>query len=220
MTSFRSTRRSRATAIGGLLAGACAGGALLALIWVAVRRPTPGVDRRAFDLLATTRGSLLARAVKLLADLGPPLAALFVLLLLAVLAIRRRWLDAAVIVVGYPLVAVADHIAKAADARPRPPGSLIVAGGYSFPSAEAALSVGLLVIAIVIARLIGHPAGRVLIWAAGLLIVLIGALLISVRVHYLTDVLAGWALGAAGFALAGAGALALDELRDRRLSRS
>lgn len=208
-------RGSRSVGIPGLLATAAAGGALFASMWAAISHAPLEVDRRAFDLLATTRGSALARGVELLALVGPPFAGLFVLLLLVLLAARRRWLVAEVIVAGYPLVAIAVHVAKSTEARPRPRHSLIEAGGYSFPSAQAALSIGLLAIAVAIAGMVGRRAGMVVIAAAGLLIALIGALMVAVRVHYLTDVLAGWGLGIAVFALTVAAAIALDAPRDR-----
>jgi undecaprenyl-diphosphatase len=85
-----------------------------------------------------------------------------------------------------------------------------VATGYSFPSAEAALSIGLVAIALALAGIAGPRTGRAALAAAALLILSLGALLISVRVHYLTDVLAGWALGTIVFALFGAVVLALD----------
>jgi undecaprenyl-diphosphatase len=203
------SRRSPAAAIGALVAAACAGGGLLAVIWSVGSGPPTRADRRAFAILGTTPGSPVARTVKLLAAAGPALAILFVAGLVVLLAIRRRWSVAAVIVVGYPLAAVADHIAKAVDARPRPPGMLIAAAGYSFPSAEAALSIGLLPIGLAVAGLIGRRAGTLTIGVALLLIPTIGALMIAVRVHYLTDVLAGWGLGTVAFALSGAAALAI-----------
>jgi len=180
-----------------------------------VGHPALDLDRRAFGLLETTRGSFVARSVKLLAELGPPLAVLFVVALLVILGMRRRWAAGSVLAAGYPLVVVVVHLAKAADTRPRPSGLLIRAGGYSFPSAQAALSIGLLAIAVAITSMAGRRAGRVVIGVAVLLIPLIGALLISVRVHYLTDVLAGWGLGAAVFALLGAASLAIGAARDR-----
>lgn len=202
-----------ASAIAGLGAlAAVAGGLLAAAVDVVPDSPTR-LDLRAFDLLATTPGSVVARLVKLLAAVGPPVAALLLLGLLAVLARRCRWADVLVIVVGYPAVLLADHLAKAAVARPRPTHTLIMAGGYSFPSAEAALSTGLVVVAVGLAGLLGRRVAAPAITAAILLIGIVGGLLISVRVHYVTDVLAGWALGTLVFAATAAAALALRGAR-------
>jgi membrane-associated phospholipid phosphatase len=207
------SRRSDVAAISGLLAAATGGGALVAWISVIVTRLATPADGRAFTLLETTRGSPLARGVKVLAAVGPPLAVLFVIGLVLTLAARRRWRVAAVIVVGYPLAALADHVAKAIAVRPRPPSMLIAAAGYSFPSAEAALSIGLVPIALAIAGLVGRRTGIAVIGVALLLIPAIGALMIAVRVHYLTDVIAGWGLGTVVFALTAAGALAIESRR-------
>jgi hypothetical protein len=204
------SHRSRSAAILGLVALAAAGGGLLAWTAAVVPHPATTADRRAFTLLATTPGSPLARAVKLLAGIGPPLAVLFVIGLIALLARQRRWRLAAVIVAGYPLTALADHVAKALAVRPRPPGMLIAASGYSFPSAEAALSIGLIPIGIAVAGLIGRrSATLVAVGLALLMLPAIGALMIAVRVHYLTDVIAGWGLGTAVFALTAAAALVI-----------
>jgi membrane-associated phospholipid phosphatase len=202
-------------AVVGLVALAAVAGGAFAVAVAVVPTPPTRLDSRAFDLLATTRGSSLARGVKLLAEVGPPLAALFVFGLVLGLALARRWDTAGMIVVGFPLVAIADRLAKTAVVRPRPAGMLIAAGGYSFPSAEAALSIGLLPIALAITGLIGRRrAGTAGAGAALLMIPVIGVLMISVRVHYATDVLAGWALGVAVFALTGAGLLLLGSRRN------
>jgi membrane-associated phospholipid phosphatase len=201
---------TRSPAAFALFVGAAVAGGLFALTVAVVPKMPTRLDVRAFDLLATTPGSVVARAVKLLAAVGPATAALGLVGTVAALVRRRRWTDAVVIVVGYPAVLVADHLAKAAVARPRPSGMLIVAGGFSFPSAEAALSVGLVVIAVALAGILGRRAAPAAIAAAILLIGLVGGLLVAVRVHYVTDVLAGWALGALVFAATAAVAVALS----------
>jgi len=117
---------------------------------------------------------------------------------------------------GYLLVALLAHLGKAAEQRPRPAGALIDAGGYSFPSTESALAVGLIAIAVVAAGPTKHRARRIgVIAAAGLLTGVIGTLLVSIRVHYLTDVLAGWAMGATVFAACGLTALAIESRQER-----
>ncbi len=194
------------------LAGVClAGGALFGGMWTLVGDGPTGLDRGAFAALATERGSFLAQAAKPLATIGPLLTGALVLALIAFLARRRRWLAAAGIVGGYLLVALAASLTKAADQRPRPAGALIDAGGYSFPSTESALAIGLIAMAIVATDLTDR-AGRIeVIVIAGLLAGAIGTLLVSIRVHYLTDVLAGWAMGTVIFAACGLLALAIDQ---------
>ncbi len=194
------------------LAGVClAGAGGFGWMWTLVGDGATGLDRQAFTAVATEHGSLLARAAEPLATIGPLLTGALVLGLIACLARRRRWLAVTGIVGGYLLVALAAHLVKAAEQRPRPAGALIDAGGYSFPSTESALAVGLIAMAVVAAGPTKHRALRLgVIGAAGLLAGVIGTVLVSIRVHYVTDVLAGWAMGATVFAACGLGALTLE----------
>jgi len=162
------------------LAGVClAGGALFGGMWTLVGDGPTGLDRGAFAALATERGSFLAQAAKPLATIGPLLTGALVLALIAFLARRRRWLAAAGIIGGYLLVALAASLTKAAEQRPRPAGALIDAGGYSFPSTESALAIGLIAMAIVATDLTDHRPGRIeVIVIAGLLAGAIGTLLV------------------------------------------
>lgn len=199
------------------LAGVClAGGALFGWMWTLVGDGATDLDRQAFAAVATHRGSFLARAAEQLATIGPLLTGALVVVVIAWLARRRRWLAATGIVGGYLLVALAAHLVKAAEQRPRPAGAIIYAGGYSFPSTESALAVGLIAMAVVGASLTKHRARRLgVIGAAGLLTGVIGTVLVSIRVHYLTDVLAGWAMGATVFAACGLGALTIESHHGR-----
>src|SRR5215475_200151 len=82
-------------------------------------------------------------------------------------------------------------------ARPILPDPVAHATGSSFPSLHsmnAALGVGVLVLAVLPALGVGWRAG---LWAVGLLIVLTtGYARIALGVHWVSDVLAGWTLGA------------------------
>jgi undecaprenyl-diphosphatase len=107
--------------------------------------------------------------------------------------------------------------------RPRPDlPHLVPAGGYSFPSGHALATAALFFsLALVSCRHIGSPAnacrgrgrpgspalqvrgnhqgnrsGRVLVWAAAvLLVLLVGISRVYLGVHYPSDVVAGWAVG-------------------------
>jgi undecaprenyl-diphosphatase len=193
---------SRAIARPRVLAGAlAAGGALLVATWALVDRGSAGLDRAAFDALATDRGSALARVVNVLSTIGPALLAALVLLVAADL-VRRRRADLAAVVVGGSLATfLAVHVAKDAQQRPRPQGELVHAGGFSFPSTDAALSIAVLAVAVAIHRAAGgNDARRRLLPIAIAVILLIGVMLVTIRVHYVTDVVAGWGLGLAVFA--------------------
>lgn len=189
-----------------------AGAALLALMWWLVGRTATGADREAFTVLASSRGSLLVHLIRALSVVGPALLLVLSLAVAAGLVRAGRRPEAAVIVVGGLATLLAAHLAKAIVQRPRPHGGLIFAGGTSFPSTDAALSVLVVVLALALegGALRGANGGRLL--GAGVLVALLtGLLLIVIRVHYLTDVLAGWGLGTVVFAACGLCALAYCE---------
>lgn len=194
------------------------GGALFGGMWLLVpRHGALSVDREAFAVLSLNRGAWLAGSASSLSTVTSAVFAALTIGVIALLIARRRWLDAAVIIVGYLFVDLADNAAKAAAQRPRPSRELIHATGFSFPSSHAALSVGIIAIAVAIARLTQQRSRRVGVLAVGCAAVaVIGAALVSVRVHYFSDVVAGWGLGAAVFAVCGLGALAINAtLRER-----
>ncbi len=196
-----------------------AGGALLALMWSLAGDAGTAADREAFALLATTHHSLPLHLVVGLSRVGPVLLALSALAVAGWLVRKRRLSEAAVIVLGSLATLLAADIGKAIAARPRPHGALIYASGTSFPSTDAALSVLVVVLALALegGTVRGVRQGR-LVAGAVLVSALTGILLIVLRVHYLTDVLAGWGLGAAVFAACGLVAVAAGA-RSRRPAR-
>jgi undecaprenyl-diphosphatase len=88
---------------------------------------------------------------------------------------------------------------KAVTARPRPPAGLALTGyaGYAFPSghaSQAAAVYGMLAVILVT----GMPRGRrrTAVWAgAAGIVTVVGITRCYLAAHWLTDVLAGWALG-------------------------
>lgn len=184
-------------AIGSLLA---AGLVLGAMFWVVGDHHFAGVDRRAFALLAADPHGVLARNATAVAVIAPMLVAVVVIAGAALLIRRRAWLDLGVLGGGFLLCVVAARYAKLVERRPRPSGALLHAGGYSFPSTDAALAVGLLAVAIAVARQSPVRTQRAAAIADGCLSPLAaGLLLVALRAHYLSDVIAGWALGVAAF---------------------
>ncbi len=98
--------------------------------------------------------------------------------------------------------------------RPRPAGSYVDTDGMAFPSAHAAYSVAWIACAVVLVRTGGSWAGRTAaVTAAVILAALIGLSRIYLRAHYLSDVEAGWGLGATVFALLGIVALVVGRVR-------
>jgi undecaprenyl-diphosphatase len=128
------------------------------------------------------------------------------IVVLGCLLILRRW-RLAIAVCGTQLISVTliDH-AKLLFERPRPPfnGFFVREGGYSFPSGHALGSmVAYGMLAYLWMTLVSSPRVRrcgVLVLC--ILIVLVGGSRPILGVHYLTDVLGGFALGAAWLLLA------------------
>jgi membrane-associated phospholipid phosphatase len=127
----------------------------------------------------------------------------------AILLLRRRRSYAAVFVIAVAsLGAGLSTVLKVLLARPRPflHDRLALASGTSFPSGHAmnATICYLLVInTLLFSGLVSHRRRRYA-WSAvlGLLPVLIGSSRVALNVHYVSDVLGGWTLGAGWMALA------------------
>lgn len=131
------------------------------------------------------------------------------------LAMRRRFGYALALVAGGALTYVAVNLAKVAERRPRPADMLVEVSGYSFPSGHAAYSIAWVALALVTARMFPRAAQRVPIVLVGVLLAVgIGLTRVYLNVHYLSDVLAGWALGGAVFSVCGLVALAVAFVRN------
>jgi len=177
--------------------------------------PTPG-DVTAFDVAGELRTGWLVDVAEAVTRLGSldavlPLAALCA----ALLAWRRRWAELGVLVVGFGIVFAGVHELKAEVGRPRPEGGLVDTAGSSFPSGHAAYSTFYVWLAVtIVMRLRAGMARGALVVAAGIaLTALVGLSRVYLDVHYLSDVNAGWALGAAAFSLCAAAALVIATIR-------
>ena len=177
--------------------------------------PTPG-DRTAFDLAGHLRTAWVTDAAKIITALGSaavnlPLAALAALLLAA----RRRWAEAAVLVAAVAIIYIGVAELKDATARPRPSHPLTGVEGYGFPSGHAAHAVIFPWLALTITvRLRPGMAGSTALLVLGIAVAaLVGLSRVYLRVHYVSDVNAGWALGVAAFAACGAVAMIVTHLR-------
>jgi membrane protein DedA with SNARE-associated domain/membrane-associated phospholipid phosphatase len=177
--------------------------------------PTPG-DMTAMDVVEHLRVAWLTDLSKVVTFLGSgifiwALTALCAALLLA----RRRWAEVGVLLVGMTLITIGFHEIKAAVDRPRPDEALVAASGSSFPSGHAAHSVLYVWLAVtIVLRLRPGMARGAAVVAGGIaLTVLVGLSRVYLNVHYLSDVNAGWALGAASFSLCAAVALVISQVR-------
>jgi undecaprenyl-diphosphatase len=131
----------------------------------------------------------------------------------AYLLSRRRAAEAVALSAGLAITQITTQIIKGAVDRPRPGDGLVGADGFAYPSGHASIAVTYLAIAVILSRTV-PAAWRVgLVVAGTVLAVAIGLSRAYLRVHYLTDVVGGWAVGLAAFSLCGAVALVVDYLR-------
>ncbi len=172
-------------------------------------------DRTGFDLADDLRASALTSVAKVVTALGTSLATGLVVLAAAVfLAHRRRWLELVPLAVGAVLTFVAWNLVKEWEARPRPADGLVDAGGFAFPSGHAANSVAYVAVAVALAHCVPRLAGRAgIVVAAIVLAAAIGLSRVYLHVHYMSDVLGGWGLGAALFSVCGCTALLVAAVR-------
>jgi membrane protein DedA with SNARE-associated domain/membrane-associated phospholipid phosphatase len=177
---------------------------LVAYIVVVGREPgpTPG-DETAFEVVEHLHSGFLLAISKVITWLG---SGAFTWALTAVcaaaLGARSRWTEFWVLIAGMTIVQIGFHEIKVAVDRPRPPGlAEVSAHGSSFPSGHAAHSVLYVWLAVtIVLRLRPGMARATAVVATGIaLTVLVGLSRVYLGVHYLSDVSAGWALGAAAF---------------------
>jgi undecaprenyl-diphosphatase len=126
---------------------------------------------------------------------------LVVLLVAGLFASLRHWRDAAVLV-GASLggVAISQGL-KAVFGRERPPEAFRIVEAYnpSFPSGHAMLSaVVFLTLGVLAARFASRRRVKVFVLSAAIVLtLLVGISRVFLGVHWATDVLAGWCVGAA-----------------------
>lgn len=181
-----------------------------------------GADPAAIDFAHDIQTGWLTSIAKAITALGSgyvvyPIAAIGAV----VLAMRGRFAEAAVVVFGCVLIAVSVPVVKELTERPRPTGSLIsLPPNEAYPSGHAAQATTYITLAILFARELNPrlhvraiTAGTALALAAVVLATAIGLSRVYLGVHYLSDVIGGWALGVAAFSLCGVIALVVTHLR-------
>lgn len=178
--------------------------------------PTPG-DQTAFDVAGDLRSGWFTDVNEAVTKLGSAAATLAVALVAAAwLAFGRRWPELAVLVTGVALVHLAVPILKDALDRPRPPDGLVEAFGDSWPSGHAAYAIIYPWLALTAATRVRSRLthGTALIIAGVVLAAAIGLSRVYLRVHFLSDVNAGAALGVSLFAACAAVALVVVHFRN------
>jgi membrane-associated phospholipid phosphatase len=160
-------------------------------------------DTQAFDraVLVYLRSNLaspqLDSAMLVLTDLGGVLAITVITAAMVAFMWRKRMFSrAAVLLLSMGGIAAAVTMLKLIIARERPSdvGSIISEASFSFPSGHSMGSMGL---AVAVVLLLWPTRWRVpVLIAAALYVLTIGFSRLYLGVHYPTDVLAGWLLGA------------------------
>lgn len=132
---------------------------------------------------------------------------------------RRRQTDALFVALAFLGAQVLSTGMKLGFRRERPffPDPLATESTFSFPSGHSLVSLAVYgSIALLLARQVQRPAWRALVFAGTAVLVLaIGFSRLYLGVHFLSDVLAGWAAGSAWLALL----YVVLELRSRYISR-
>jgi membrane protein DedA with SNARE-associated domain/membrane-associated phospholipid phosphatase len=175
----------------------------------------PRIDREAGILASKLAIDPLVEIAKVVTELGSLPVVLALTLATAVWALtRRRWIDAAALVVGLGLVVLLVHVSKAAYGRTRPTGGLVEVDLDAYPSGHTAYAVALVACATVLVRGGSGWAVRfALVTVAVALVALVGVTRVYLRAHYLTDVIGGAALGVAVWAFVGTLAVVAGHVR-------
>ena len=179
-------------------------------------------DQVAFDLADRLYSPRVADVVEWVTALGSfAVCAPLVLAVAAWAAVKRRFLDAAVLIAAFLLTWIAVDIAKEAFGRPRPPGALVDTDGLAYPSGHTANAVAWVACAVVLVRGgSGFAARFAIVTAAVILAAVIGLTRVYLRAHYLSDVEGGWGLAAAIYGALGLVAIAVGHLRQNGTPRA
>jgi undecaprenyl-diphosphatase len=203
------------------------GGALAAWAFAGLTQDVVGHDEmalfdpRAEQWVVAVRTAWLTGAMRSVTWLGSTAVIVPTLALVAALLVIRRRDRRSAILLGAAVAGAVGlyNIVKVAVERPRPPSALWIGdySGAAFPSGHATQAVafyGMLAIVLSAKRSLGV---RVIVWmGAAVITLLVGASRFYLGAHWLTDVLAGYALGAAWIAfLTAAGLLAMGQGRRR-----
>ncbi len=156
-------------------------------------------------------------ATRGLMDAGQP-AATYVLAGLAALvfawACRAWWAVAAAMVSSFVATGLAEWL-KEVIGRPRPPAdlALVPTDGAAFPSSIAALTAGAAVPLVLWGLRRADRVGRLVAGVLTIGTLAVGVSMTYLGAHWVTDVLAGWALGAG---VGGAASWSSERLANRR----
>lgn len=189
---------------------------LLLLILVAIpetREAVQTVDDALFDLVVWAEWAPAVFLAKVLNVIGSAWVTVpFRIAFAAWLAARRRWEALTfwvfVSLLSEPMIGYLKGLYE----RPRPPNALVETTGFSFPSGHAIVG-AVIAVSLVIVLVPAGPARRNLEMAAVAAALVMALSRVYLRAHWLTDVAAGAALGAA---IAIGAAAIMHRIDDRR----
>jgi membrane protein DedA with SNARE-associated domain/membrane-associated phospholipid phosphatase len=190
--------------------------------YLVVEPGVPRIDRTAADVAERITRQALVDVAKVVTALGAlPVVAAAALATAAWELRRRRWIESAMLVLGVALSYVAVHVAKAAYDRDRPEGGLIDADLSAYPSGHTAYAVTFVACATLLVRAgTGWAVRFAAVTVAVAIVVVVGLTRVYLRVHHLTDVIGGAAMGVALWALLGAIALVAWHVRHNGRARA
>jgi membrane protein DedA with SNARE-associated domain/membrane-associated phospholipid phosphatase len=176
----------------------------------------PVGDTGALDLVTRLDAQPFVDIARVVTELGSlPVAIVLVVGVGALLAWRRQFAEALVLVAGLVITYAGVHLIKAALDRPRPPRPLVETDLSAFPSDHAAYAMTWIAVAVAISRALPGLASRFTFVLAGVIVAaVVGLTGVYLRAQWLSDVTGGWGLAAAAFALCGLVALVVAHVRD------
>jgi membrane-associated phospholipid phosphatase len=161
-----------------------------------------GLDEAVFEWFVEHREPWLTTVMQVVTNLGG--SALLIPLVIALGAWYRRrhgtWRPLAVLSAGYIGAWLLSNGIKALTDRARPPAVLAI-GHYdspAFPSGHATHAAAVwIIVGIVVTSHTARRRLRIATWlAVGSIVVLVGITRLYLAAHWLTDVVAGWTIGA------------------------
>lgn len=161
-------------------------------------------DRPVLRFLAAHREPWLVTTMQVISDVGSPVGVGIMAAVVGVTVawVRRSWLPLLVAGFGTAGIGMINLTVKGLVSRGRPPVDIAVLGedGYSFPSGH---TIGTTVVWLLSAWMVnrwvirGHTS-RDLLWVGTVIVIIaVGISRVYLGVHFPSDVMAGWTLGAA-----------------------
>jgi undecaprenyl-diphosphatase len=173
---------------------------------------------RLADRLNFDAGVTAAKAISAMGSLTA--AILLVVVAGAVLVWRRERASALVLVTGLLLTWAGVHITKTAVDRPRPARSLIEVDDPSYPSGHAAYAVTWVAVAVALSRALPNVASRfAFVVVAVVIAAAVGLSRVYLRAHYISDVVGGWSMASAIYALCAVTMLVIVHVRNNAGAR-